>query len=196
MKSSNESHIALTNEALETAKSLRKLYFTRVAFSILWIILVVTLGKTNNTLATILFIIYPAWDVIATFIDINANPATSNKTPQYVNAGISTLTAIAVILSLQKGIPEALMVFGAWAFLTGLIQLVLGLRRKKHFEGQWPMIISGGQSMLAGVFIIATAHAPNQGVFSLAGYSAFGAFYFALSAIRLGKTIKSASFAV
>ncbi|MCQ6961135.1 DUF308 domain-containing protein [Mucilaginibacter aquariorum] len=193
MTSLNQSNFGVSTQAAETVRSLRKLYFTRVAFSVLWITLVVTLGKTNNTLATILFIIYPAWDAVATFFDINANPPTANKTPQYVNAGISILTTIAVIIALQSGIPGALMVFGVWASLTGLIQFILGLRRRKYFEGQWPMIISGAQSILAGVFIIATAHTPNQGVASLAGYSAFGAFYFALAAFRLGKTIKEAN---
>lgn len=193
MNSTTESNMVLTNEAVESAKSFRRLYFTRTAFSVVWIILVVTLAKTNDTLATILFIIYPAWDVLATMLDIKANPPFANKTPQYVNAGISVLTTIAVIIALQKGIPEALMVFGFWAFLTGLIQLIMGLRRRKHFEGQWPMIISGGQSMLAGVFIFATSHTQNGGVVSLAGYSAFGAFYFLLAAIRLGKTIKKLS---
>jgi uncharacterized membrane protein HdeD (DUF308 family) len=191
MTTTNQSNFSISSQAVETAASLRRLYFTRVAFSVLWIILVVTLAKTNNTIATILFVIYPAWDVVATFFDIKANPPTANKTPQYVNAGISVVTTIAVIIALQSGIPAALMVFGAWAFLTGLMQLILGLSRRKHFEGQWPMIISGAQSMLAGGFIIATAHTPNQGVASLAGYSAFGAFYFALAAFRLGKTIKT-----
>lgn len=193
MTLTNQPNSCVSSESVETARSLRKLYFTRVAFSVLWIILVVTLAKTNNTLATILFVVYPAWDVVATFFDIKANPPTANKTPQYVNAGISVVTTIAVIIALQSGIPAALMVFGAWASLTGLIQLILGLRRRKHFEGQWPMIISGAQSMLAGGFIIATAHTPNQGVASLAGYSAFGAFYFALAAFRLGKTIKNST---
>jgi hypothetical protein len=193
MTTTDQSNLSVSSQAVETATSLRQLYFTRVAFSVLWIILVVTLGKTNNTIATILFIIYPAWDVVATFFDIKANPPTSNKTPQYVNAGISVVTTIAVIIALQSGIPTALMVFGTWAILTGLIQLILGLSRRKHFEGQWPMIISGAQSMLAGGFIIATAHTASEGVVSLAGYSAFGAFYFALAAFRLGKTIKTAT---
>ena len=193
MTTTNQSNLSVSGQAIETAKSLRQLYFTRVAFSVIWIILVVTLAKTNNTIATILFIIYPAWDVVATFFDIKANPSTANKTPQFINACISVITTIAVVMALQSGIPAALMVFGAWAFLTGLIQLILGLNRRKHFEGQWPMIISGAQSMLAGGFIIATAHKASEGVVSLAGYSAFGAFYFALAAFRLGKTIKSAT---
>lgn len=193
MKSITHSYNTASHDAVQTATALRKLYFTRVIFSLLWIILVVTLGKTNSALAMFLFVLYPAWDAVATYIDFKANPPAANKTPQYVNIVISILTAIAVFIALQSGIPQTLMVFGAWASLTGLIQLILGLRRRKQFEGQWPMMLSGGQSMLAGGFIIATAQAPNQGIASLAGYSAFGAFYFALAAIRLGKTIKSAA---
>jgi len=191
MNSVKQALKAVSTETIETAKALRKLYITRAAFSIIWITLVLTLSKTNPTIAAVLFIIYPAWDAIATIFDINANPPITNKTPQYVNFVISSLTTIVVIAALQKGIPEALMVFGIWALLAGLIQFIIGLRRRKEFGGQWPMIISGAQSILAGVFIFATAHKPNQGVDSLAGYSAFGAFYFILGAIRLGKTIKS-----
>ncbi|GAB4044718.1 membrane protein [Spirosoma jeollabukense] len=176
---------------VETARSLRTLYFTRAAFSIVWVILVAALAKTNATIATILFILYPAWDALATFFDIRANPPTANKTPQYVNIAISSTTTVAVSIALQKGLPEALIVFGAWALLTGLIQLILGLRRRKQLGAQWPMILSGGQSMLAGVSFIVMAHAPNQGITTLAGYAAFGAFYFLLSAFRLTRTIKA-----
>jgi uncharacterized membrane protein HdeD (DUF308 family) len=191
MKLTKQASTIVSGEVIETSKLLRNLYFTRVGFSILWVILVATLSKNNAAIATVLFIIYPAWDVIATFFDIKVNTSDASKTPQYVNAAIGIITTIAVILALQKGIPEALMVFGAWAILTGLIQLILGLRRRKQLGGQWPMIISGGQSMLAGVSFIAMAHDPKSGITTLAGYAAFGAFYFLLSAIRLSKTIKT-----
>ncbi|WP_046576665.1 hypothetical protein [Spirosoma radiotolerans] len=193
MNSSNQANIIVSDQAAQTAKSLRKLYFLRAAFSIVWVILVLALAKTNIGIANALFIIYPAWDALATFFDIRANPPTANKMPQYVNIAISITTTVAVIIALQKGIPEALIVFGAWAFLTGLIQLILGLRRRKQLGAQWPMIISGGQSMLAGVSFVVMAHAPNQGITTLAGYAAFGAFYFLLSAFRLTKTINAAS---
>lgn len=186
----NESQRSASAETIITARSLRRLYFLRASFSIIWVILVSTLAKTNPAIATVLFIIYPAWDAIATFLDIKANPPAASKTPQYVNAGISIITTIAVTIALQKGIPAAFMVFGAWAILTGLIQLILGLRRRKQLGGQWPMIISGGQSALAGGAFIAMAHDPNAGISTLAGYAAFGAFYFILTAVRLSKTIK------
>lgn len=194
MTSTNPSNFSVSSQTIETARSLRKLYFLRAGFSILWVILVTALAKTNTTIATTLFIIYPAWDIIATYFDIQANPATANKTPQYINIAISITTTIGIILALQTGIPQALIVFGIWAILTGVIQLILGLHRRKQLGGQWPMIISGGQSMLAGGTFIAMAHDPNQGITTLAGYAAFGAFYFLLTAFRLSKTIKAAPF--
>jgi uncharacterized membrane protein HdeD (DUF308 family) len=181
---------------VQTAKSLRSLYFARTVFSVIWAILISVFVKTNSGIAGILFIIYPAWDVIATYLDIKANPPHVSKTPQYVNAVIGILTTIGVALALQKGVPAALMVFGIWAIITGLIQLVLGLRRRKELGGQWPMIISGGQSMLAGSVFFAMANSPTMGISSLAGYSVFGAFYFLLAAIRLSKTIKGLENAV
>jgi uncharacterized membrane protein HdeD (DUF308 family) len=173
------------------ARSLRTLYFLRTAFSILWAILLSVFVKTNSPIAGILFIIYPAWDVFATWLDIRANPPQVSKNPQYINAAIGILTTIGVALALQKGVPEALIVFGGWAIVTGLIQLVLGLRRRSQLGGQWPMILSGGQSMLAGTVFIVMAHSPAMGIDSLAGYAAFGGFYFLIAAIRLSKTKKT-----
>lgn len=193
MNSSQESNAGVSHDVVETARSLRKLYFLRAAFSITWVILVLVLAKAHAGIASILFITYPAWDALATFLDIKANPPAAPKTPQLVNAAISIITTVAVALALPKGVPQALIVFGAWAILTGLIQLVLGVRRRKKMGGQWPMIISGGQSMLAGGSFIATAHAPNAGINTLAGYAAFGAFYFILTAVTMSKAIKATS---
>lgn len=189
MTLTSQSNTAADAQAVETATSLRKLYFTRAAFSVVWVILVALLAKTSLGIASVLLIIYPAWDVVGTFLDIRANHNSPSKTPQYVNAVISGITTVAVGIALQKGVPEALIVFGAWAIGTGLIQLILGLRRRKFLGGQWPMIISGGQSVLGGTSFIILAHDPSKGISSLAGYAAFGAFYYLLAAFRLSKTV-------
>jgi uncharacterized membrane protein HdeD (DUF308 family) len=189
MTLTSQSNTAANAQAVETATSLRKLYFTRAAFSVIWVILVALFAKTSMGIASVLLIIYPAWDVVGTFLDIRANRNSPSKTPQYVNTVISGITAIAVGLALQKGVPEALIIFGAWAIGTGLIQLILGLRRRKFLGGQWPMIISGGQSVIGGTSFILLAHDPTKGISSLAGYAAFGAFYYLLAAFRLSKTV-------
>lgn len=185
MNSSNLSNASDHNQTQKTSRSLSQLYFTRAAFSAVWVILVFAFAKNNQHLASFLFVVYPLWDAIATFFDIKSSSHNSSKSPQYVNAAISLITTAAVVWALQKSIPDALIVFGIWAILTGLIQLILALRRRKLFGGQWPMIISGGQSMLGGSSFIILAHAPTSGINSLAGYAAFGAFYFLIAAIRL-----------
>lgn len=189
MTLTSQSNTAGDEQAVETARSLRKLYFTRAAFSVIWVILVALFAKTSMGIASVLLIIYPAWDVVGTFLDIRANHNSPSKTPQYVNAVISTITTVAVGIALQQGVPEALIVFGAWAIGTGLIQLILGLRRRKYLGGQWPMIVSGAQSILGGISFIVLAHDPTKGISSLGGYAAFGAFYYLLAAYRLSKTV-------
>ena len=190
MTSISQSNTVVNGQSVETARSLRKLYFTRAAFSVIWVILIALFAKTSMGIASVLLIIYPAWDVVGTFLDIRANHSSPSKTPQYVNAVISSITTIAVGIALQKGVPEALIVFGTWAIGTGLIQLILGLRRRKFLGGQWPMIISGAQSIIGGTSFIILAHDPTKGITSLAGYAAFGAFYYLLAAFSLSKIVK------
>jgi uncharacterized membrane protein HdeD (DUF308 family) len=189
MTSLSQPNSVVNAQAVETATSLRKLYFIRAAFSVAWVILIALFAKTSMSIASVLLIIYPAWDVAGTFLDIRANRYSPSKIPQYINAVISGITTIAVGIALQKGVPETLIVFGAWAIGTGLIQLMLGLRRRKLLGGQWPMIISGGQSILGGTSFILLAHDPTKGITSLAGYAAFGAFYYLLAAYRLSATV-------
>jgi len=175
------------NESVRTAKALRSLYFTRAGFSVIWATALILSLKAHSPFANLLFIIYPLWDAVATWFDIKANPPESNKITQYINLGIGIAVTIAIAIALGTGVPAAMMVIGGWASVTGLIQLILGLRRRKTFGGQWPMIISGGQSLLAGIVFIAMAHDPKMGINSLAGYALFGAFYFLLAAMRLTK---------
>jgi len=173
-----------------TAQALRTLYFVRAAFSLVWVSLLLLFEHSSPTLTAALLLLYPAWDVVATFGDIRANRGSGSLLPQYVNIFIGSATTLAVGLALRQGIPAVFVVYGVWAGLTGLIQLLLGLRRRRQLGGQWPMMLSGGQSVLAGVSFVVMAHAPTMGVANLAGYSAFGAFYFLLSALRLRKATR------
>lgn len=190
MTSPHQLSAATGDNAVETAKSLRILYLIRAAFSVTWVILISVFAKESIGFATVLLIVYPAWDVFGTFMDIRANRNSTSKMPQYINIVISTITTVAIGLALQKDIAAALIVFGAWAILTGIIQLILGIQRKKLLGGQWPMIISGGQSIIGGTVNIFLAQDPSRGIPSLASYVAFGAFYYLLAAYRLSSTVK------
>jgi uncharacterized membrane protein HdeD (DUF308 family) len=88
-----------------------------------------------------------------------------------------------------------LAVFGVWAILSGLFQLSTAVRRWKSYGAQWLMILSGAQSALAGIFFFKQAAASaTTHITAIAPYSAFGAFYFLLSAIWLTvKDVRSRS---
>ena len=100
MNSLNLSNAANKEQITESSNSLRRLYIIRASFSIAWVILAFAFAKDNQRLASFLFIVYPLWDAIATFLDINLSPRGQSKSPQYLNAVISILTTAAVVLAL------------------------------------------------------------------------------------------------
>ena len=96
------------------------------------------------------------------------------------------VTAVAVAGTISHGMHAVLQVFGIWAVLSGLFQLMTGVRRWKSYGAQWAMILSGAQSGLAGAHMLAKAAGPAPvGIADIAPYAAFGAFYFIISAVSL-----------
>jgi uncharacterized membrane protein HdeD (DUF308 family) len=79
-----------------------------------------------------------------------------------------------------------LAVFGAWAIVSGLLQLSTAVRRWNTTGAQWPMILSGAQSALAGAFFIVQAQQPAMpAIAAVAGYAGVGAVYFLVSAVSM-----------
>jgi expansin (peptidoglycan-binding protein) len=76
-------------------------------------------------------------------------------------------------------------VFGTWAILAGLFQLITGVRRWK-IGAQWAMVLAGAQSALVGAYFIKLATgSATVGITDIAPYAAFGALYFLVSAVWL-----------
>jgi hypothetical protein len=165
---------------------LKHYYALRAAFSIAWVIAAVTLGAHSWLMGAVLLVSYPAWDAVANFIDAARNGGLAQNRTQAINFAVSLATTLAVLLTLQS-MQAVLGVFGAWAILAGLLQLGTGLRRWKLFGAQWAMILSGGQSALAGgAFIFQALRTPEPpALATLVGYAGFGAFYFLVSALWL-----------
>src|SRR5882762_11042620 len=141
--------------------SLRNLYFTRTVVQLLWAGIVIATAATNPALAAGLLILYPLWDVACTVYDLRSSTRSSSGPPtaQYVNAALGTLAAIGISLTAFKSPQQAVVIFGAWAFVAGLAQLAVGISRRKQMGGQWAMILSGLQSAAAGVaFILGGLH--------------------------------------
>ncbi|AUA16589.1 hypothetical protein CFP59_08780 [Streptomyces malaysiensis subsp. malaysiensis] len=129
--------------------------------------------------------VFGMWDVIATLLERRmAGNGTPNRVST-VNMALGLATTAGMIIAAFSTIGKALLVFGVWALLSGAIQLAVAIRRRRTVGGQWPMVISGGQSVLAGATVAATSASATSSLSTVAGYSAFGAFWFLVSVIAL-----------
>lgn len=181
---------AISDQNTTSAPALRRLYFVRFAFAVIWAVLMVVLGSHLTIGAKALLVLYPLFDVAAAVFDARSARATRSTRALYVNIAISSATAIGLAVADASGIADVLRVWGAWAIAAGLVQLVVGLLRRS-MGGQWAMILSGGISVLAGASFVADASktAPSLGV--LAGYATLGGVFFLISALRLPRPTRT-----
>ncbi|GAB3944198.1 membrane protein [Kribbella albertanoniae] len=175
-----------TIAATDLATSLRRLYFVRFAFAIVWALLMFATQSRLGPAGIALLVLYPLFDVGAAVVDSRSS---GNSRGLSVNIAISSLAAIGLAFGAASGVPAVLRVWGAWAVISGLVQLFVALGRRK-LGGQWPMILSGGLSVLAGGSFIVSAAATDPTLTNIAGYAVLGGIFFLVSALRLGRAAK------
>ena len=165
---------------------LKTYYYLRFAVSAIWVALAFTVAKAMPPLAAVMLVAYPAWDALANYLDASRSGGLTRNKSQMLNFVVSIVTAVAVAATLSHGMHAVLQIFGLWAVLSGLFQLLTGVRRWKSYGAQWAMILSGAQSGLAGAHMLSKAAgiAPVS-IADIAPYAAFGAFYFLISAVSL-----------
>lgn len=165
---------------------LKRYYFTRFAFSAVWVLMALAAARHMPALAALMLVGYPAWDAIANFADAQRSGDFWQNQAQLLNFVVSIITAVAVAVALGRGMNEVLLVFGVWAGLAGLLQLATAVRRWRTTGAQWAMVLSGAQSALAAAFMIRMVGGSEPvGIANIAPYAAFGAFYFLVSAVWL-----------
>ncbi|MFJ6386847.1 DUF308 domain-containing protein [Streptomyces sp. NPDC091972] len=180
-----------TTATAPTPSGLRSLHLIRVVFSLIWVALVLTTSASLEStdrptaVAAVLLVVYPLWDVIATLLERRLAGTGSADHVSAVNMALGLATTVGMIVAVFASVGTALLVFGVWALLSGAVQLVVAVRRRRTVGAQWPMVVSGAQSVLAGATIAASSGSATSGLSTVAGYSAFGAFWFLVSVIAL-----------
>ncbi|MGN8048182.1 hypothetical protein ACTJKO_00735 [Curtobacterium sp. 22159] len=166
------------------AATLRALYAVRFAFQLVWAVVVIITASGGLDVVTItLLLLYPLFDVAAAIVDHRASRSTGPAPLLYVNMALSLLAAVGLAFAVTSGIAAVMIVWGLWAVTAGAVQLIVAILRRR-LGGQWPMILSGGISVLAGAsFVIGAANATS--VAGVGGYAILGAVFFLVSAIRL-----------
>lgn len=167
-------------------RDLARYYLIRGLVAAGWVVAAVAVGGSNATVAAVLLVSYPAWDALANWFDARGSGGLLANPSQALNVVVSLGAAMAVAGALLSGMNAVLAVFGVWAILAGLAQLVTGIRRWRAVGAQWAMILSGAQSILAGVFfVMQSGGARVPSIVDVAPYAGFGAFYFLVSAVWL-----------
>jgi uncharacterized membrane protein HdeD (DUF308 family) len=171
-------------------RDVSRVALVRALFALVWAAaLVVAVGddvtSTSSdvpTAAAALLASYPVIDVLASIVGARATGSSGRAL--CINAAISTL-AVAAIAATAFGVDAgaALAAFGAWAAVSGAIQLALAIRRHRAQGRQLPLIVSGGLSTIAGIAFIAGSGMDHAHLTMVAGYMALGALLFLLSAV-------------
>ena len=174
------------------AAALRTLYLARAGFALVWALLLALTASTLGPLSTALLLLYPLVDLAAAVVDHRASRGTGAAPVLYVNMALSLLAVIGLAVAVTSGLASVLVVWGAWAITAGLVQLVVAVRRRS-LGGQWPMILSGGISVLAGTAFIAQSGTAAASLTSLAGYATLGGVFFLVSALRLQRVVTGAA---
>lgn len=181
----HDPHSRMAGVAASGHARLRSYYLVRAGVAAAWVAAAFAVGSAAPLAVAVLLIAYPAWDAVANLVDASANGGLARNRTQALNAAVSGIAAAAVAAAIGN-MHAVLGIFGAWAVLAGLLQLATGVRRWRSFGAQWTMILSGAQSALAGGFFIAQSFgSATPGIGDIAPYAAFGAFYFAVSALWL-----------
>lgn len=173
--------------ARSARSALRTLYLTRSGFAVAWALVLALTGSTLGLLTTALLLVYPLVDLAAAVVDHCTARGTRPIRALYVNMALSLLAVVGLAFAVTPGLAAVLVVWGAWAITAGIVQLVVAVPRRA-LGGQWPMILSGAISVLAGAGFVAQSGTPTASLTNLAGYAALGGVFFLVSALRLRRT--------
>ena len=156
--------------------SLCRIYFVRGLVALAWSVIFGFVHAPLTSLVVALLVIYPLIDVVATLLDVRAG--TSGRRLQVFNTVLSGLAAVGLGLAAAGGVGPVLFVFGLWAIVSGIAQLTVALRRRS----QWPLLIAGALSVIAGGSYLPVALGDNPSLVALIMYTAAGGAFFVIQA--------------
>lgn len=167
--------------------TLARLYAGRAGLALVWAAAtaVVANGDDPGALLGVLLVAYPLLDAAAVGVELRISRATGGARASALgNIALSIVASVAIGWAWSDSAASALTAWGVWALASGATQLVTAATRRRT-GGQWPLIVSGGLSVLVGIGFVAQSMGDDVRLTSLAGYAAAGAAFFVVAAVRL-----------
>jgi uncharacterized membrane protein HdeD (DUF308 family) len=106
----------------------------------------------------------------------------SARQPLELNALVSVVAAVALGIAAGGDKGDILAVFGVWALLTGVAQLVVAVRRRMILGRQWPLLLAGAGSTVFGVAFLIMSGSADPKLEMVAVYAAGGGIEFVIQA--------------
>ncbi|HTR70334.1 MAG TPA: DUF308 domain-containing protein [Mycobacteriales bacterium] len=166
------------------------LFLTRGLVAIAWAVVFAAVSHSLTAAVTVgagvLLVLYPLIDVVASVIDAR-NQRGSARQILLGDATVSTVAAVALGVAATGSVANVLAVFGVWAIITGVAQLVLLRRRRAQLGNQWPLLLSSVGSALVGIAYVMVSTGVNPRLALLAIYAAGGGAEFIVQAWLLAR---------
>jgi uncharacterized membrane protein HdeD (DUF308 family) len=189
--SSNQSPVGRSHTVANdpTARTL-KLFLTRGLVAIAWAAAFAAVSDSLTTAVTvgagILLVLYPLIDVAASLVDAQSQHGSARQL-LLAGAATSAVAAVALGVAATGTVADVLAVFGVWAAISGAAQLVVALRRRAQLGWQWPLLLAGGVSIIAGIVCLIAAAGADPMLDLLVLYAATGGVEFVVQAGLLAR---------
>jgi uncharacterized membrane protein HdeD (DUF308 family) len=124
--------------------------------------------------------------VCALWTAATGGPAASGRRPWLVLEGVAGVAAGIVTFVWPDITALALLaVIAAWAFVTGVLEIVAAVRLRREIEGEWLMVLSGVLSVVFGILLII-----NPAAGALAVTWLIGAYAIVFGVVLLGLAMR------
>ena len=189
--SANEATSASTQRvSTNSTERTMHLFLTRGLLAIAWSAVFAAPSGSLTTAVTVgagvLLVLYPLIDVGGSLIDARSQHGSARQL-LLADAAVSTVAAAALGVAATGSVANVFAVFGVWALISGAAQLVVALRRRAQLGNQWPMLLAGGVSTIAGVAYIIVSGANHPSLMPLVIYTATGGVEFVVQAWLLAR---------
>jgi uncharacterized membrane protein HdeD (DUF308 family) len=163
-----------------------RLFLLRGLVAIAWAVVFAVTADSLTTGVGVLLVLYPLIDAVASAIDARGQQGSARQFLE-LNAVVSLLAAVALGIAATGDEGDVLAVFGVWALLTGVAQLVVAIRRRAIFGMQWPLLLAGGGSTIFGVAFLVMSGSDDPELRMVAFYAAGGGVEFVIQAWLLAR---------
>ena len=130
------------------------LFLARGLVAIAWAVVFAAASHSVTTAVSvgvgILLVVYPLIDVVGSLIGARTESGSARRL-LLADAAVSAVAAVALGVAATGSVASVVAVFGVWAATSGAAQLVTALRRRAQLGNQWPMLLAGAFSIVAGI---------------------------------------------